>query len=101
MKEALGWRKLSKLNLVIMQEAINNLRTDNERKNSKKILVDMLEKAVASDLITKNVAKQITTEITKEDKAPRRVLTVKETEIFLAEAMSTFYYNLFIVALET
>lgn len=100
-KEALGWRKLNKLNLVVMQEAINNLRTDNERKNSKKILVDMLEKAVASDLIIKNVAKQITTEITKEEKQPRRVLTVKETEIFLAEAESTFYYNLFVVALET
>lgn len=100
-KEALGWRKLNKLNLVVMQEAINNLRTDNERKNSKKILVDMLEKAVASDLIIKNVAKQITTEITKEEKKPRRVLTVKETEIFLAEAEKTFYYNLFVVALET
>ena len=101
MKKALGWRKLNKLNLVMMQDAINELRTDNERKNSKKILVDMLEKAVASDLIVKNVAKQITTEITKEEKQPRRVLTVKETEIFLAEAESTFYYNLFVVALET
>lgn len=100
-KKALGWRKLNKLNLVVMQDAINNLRTDNERKNSKKILVDMLEKAVASDLIVKNVAKQINTEITKEEKQPRRVLTVKETEIFLAEAESTFYYNLFVVALET
>ncbi len=100
-KNALGWRKLNKLNLVVMQDAINGLRTDNERKNSKKILVDMLEKAVASDLITKNVAKQITTEITKEEKNPRRVLTVKETEIFLTEAESTFYYNLFVVALET
>ena len=100
-KEALGWRKLNKLNLVVMQEAINNLRTDNERKNSKKVLVDILDKAVASDLIVKNVAKQITTEITKEEKQPRRVLTVKETEIFLAEAEKTFYYNLFIVALET
>lgn len=100
-KKALGWRKLNKLNLVVMQDAINELRTDNERRNSKKILVDMLEKAVASDLIPKNVAKQITTEITKEEKKPRRVLTVKETEIFLAEAESTFYYNLFIVALET
>lgn len=100
-KKALGWRKLNKLNLVMMQDAINELRTDNERKNSKKILVDMLEKAVASDLIIKNVAKQITTEITKEEKHPRRVLTVKETEIFLAEAESTFYYNLFVVALET
>lgn len=100
-KKALGWRKLNKLNLVVIQDAINELRTDNERKNSKKILVDMLEKAVATDLIPKNVAKQITTEITKEEKKPRRVLTVKETEIFLAEAESTFYYNLFVVALET
>lgn len=100
-KVALGWRKLNKLNLVVMQEAINNLRTDNERKNSKKILVDMLEKAVASDLIVKNVAKQIITEITKEEKQPRKVLTVKETEIFLAEAEKTFCYNLFVVALET
>lgn len=100
-KEALGWRKLNKLNLVVMQEAINNLRTDNERKNSKKVLVDILDKAVASDLIIKNVAKQISTEITKEEKQPRRVLTVKETEIFLAEAEKTFYYNLFVVALET
>ena len=100
-KKALGWRKLNKLNLVVMQDAINELRTDNERKNSKKILVDMLEKAVASDLITKNVAKQITTEITKEKKKPRRVLTVKETKIFLTEAEDTFYYNLFVVALET
>ena len=43
-KKALGWRKLNKLNLVVMQEAINELKTDNERKNSKKILVDMLKK---------------------------------------------------------
>lgn len=97
----LGWRKLSKLNLIVMQDAINKLRTDNERKNSKKILVDMLEKAVNADLIRKNVARQINTVITKEEKKPRRVLTVKETEIFLEEAKSAFYYNLFIVALET
>lgn len=100
-QESLGWRKLNNLNLVVMQEAINKLRTDNERRNSKKVLVDMLEKAVVSDLILKNVAKQITTEITKEEKKPRRVLTVKETDIFLKEAESTFYYNLFVVALET
>lgn len=100
-REALGWRKLNKLNLVVMQEAINNLRTDNERKNSKKILVDMLEKAVGADLISKNVARQITTEYTKEEKRPRRVLTIEEMEIFLAEAQGTCYYNLFIVALET
>lgn len=100
-KKALGWRKLNRLNLVVMQEAINELRTDNERKNSKKILVDMLEKAMASDLITKNVAKQITTDITKEEKKNRRVLTIEETRIFLEQAETSFYYNLFVVALET
>ena len=30
---------------MVMQDAINNLETDNQRKNSKKVLVDMLEKA--------------------------------------------------------
>ncbi|MBU5430906.1 site-specific integrase [Kineothrix sp. MSJ-39] len=100
-KKALGWRKLNKLNLVVMQDAINDLKTDNERRNSKKILVDMLDKALASDLITKNVAKQITTDVTREDKKTRRVLTVEETAIFLKEAEDTFYYNLFVVSLET
>lgn len=100
-KEVLGWRKLNKLNLVVMQEALNGLRTDNEGKNTKKILVDMLEKAVASDLIYKNVAKQLITEYTKEEKKKRRVLTVEETRIFLEEAQNTSYYSLFVVALET
>ena len=40
-QKALGWRKLTALNLIIIQQAINELDTDNERKNSKKILVDM------------------------------------------------------------
>lgn len=97
----LGWRRLSTLNLIVLQEAINKLRTDNERKNSKKILVDMLEKAVYADLIQKNVARQVNTVITQEEKKPGRALTVMETQIFLKEAKSTCYYNLFVVALET
>ena len=44
-----------------MQETFNKLKTDNARKNSKKILVDMLNKAVDTDLLVKNVAKQINT----------------------------------------
>lgn len=53
-KEALGWRKLTSLNLVIMQQAFNELSSDNKRKNSKKILVDMLEKTMDLDLLVKN-----------------------------------------------
>ncbi|MBR1740675.1 MAG: tyrosine-type recombinase/integrase [Lachnospiraceae bacterium] len=98
--EDIGWRKLSKLNLVILQNAINHLKTDNERKNTKKILSDMLEKAVDSDLIVKNVAKKLNTIVSNDKKEERRVLTRKETRLFLEEAKSSFYYDLFIVALE-
>lgn len=100
-QKELGWRKLSQLNLVMIQKAINDLRTDNERKNSKKILSDMLEKAVDADLIIKNVARQVNTVITREEKHERRVLTIQETQIFLEEAKNANYYDLFIVALET
>lgn len=100
-QKALGWRKLTSLNLVIMQQAINELVSDNARKNSKKILVDMFEKAIASDLLIKNIAKQINPVITKEDKKERVVLTVREEEWFLQQAEGTFYYNLYVVALDT
>lgn len=100
-QKALGWRKLTALNLIIIQQAINELDTDNERKNSKKILVDMLDKAIDSDLLIKNAAKQVNTVISKEEKKERRVLTVSETELFLSKAADTFYYNLYVLALET
>lgn len=100
-QKVLGWRKLTSLNLLIMQQAINELETDNERKNSKKILVDMLEKAIDSDLLIKNSAKQINTVISKEVKKERRVLTVGETELFFSYAKDTFYYNLYVVAIDT
>lgn len=92
--------KLTSLNLLIMQQAINELETDNERKNSKKILVDMLEKAIDSDLLIKNSAKQINTVISKEVKKERRVLTVSDAELF-SYAKDTFYYNLYVVAIDT
>ncbi len=97
----MGWRKLTSLNLIVMQDAINKLCSDNARKNSKKILVDMLEKAIDTDLLTKNTAKQIVTDLTKEEKKERRVLTIGETKQFLIQADGTFYYNLFELALET
>lgn len=100
-QKALGWRKLTALNLIIIQQAINELDTDNERKNSKKILVDMLDKAIDSDLLIKNAAKQVNTVISKEEKKERRVLTVSETELFLSKASDTFYCNLYVLALET
>lgn len=55
-KASLGWRKLSSLNLIVMQQTINELKSDASRKDTKKLLVDMLNKAVDSDLLHKNVA---------------------------------------------
>ena len=100
-QKQLGWMKLTKLNLIVIQQVFNELRSDNERKNSKKILVDMLEKAIDSDLLIKNVAKQINPKVSKDEKKERRVLTLKEEELFLKEAEKSFYYNLFVVALDT
>lgn len=55
-----------------MQDAINKLCSDNARKNSKKILVDMLDQAVDTNLLVKNVAKRINPIITREKKKERR-----------------------------
>lgn len=55
-----------------------------------KILVDMLEKAIDSDLLIKNSAKQINTVISKDVKKESRVLTVGETELFLAMRRTHF-----------
>lgn len=51
--------------------------------------------------IDKNVAKQINTVVSKDEKQERRVLTRRETELFLKQAEGSFYYNLYVVALET
>ena len=61
----------------------------------------MLEKAIDSNLLIKNYAKQIITVLTKEEKKERRVLTISEAEQFLKQAEGTYYYNLYVVALET
>ena len=100
-QKALGWRKLTSLNLIIIQQAINELGTDTQRKETKKILVDMLSKAVDADLLIKNSARMVNTVISKEEKKERRVLTIRETSIFLEYTKDTFYYDLYILALET
>lgn len=101
-KESLGWRKLTGLNLIIMQQAINELKSDASRKETKKILVDILNRAVDSDLIHKNIAKQINTIVSKDRKPEEpRVLTIEETDLFLEAASHYRYFNAFCLALET
>lgn len=84
-----------------MQESLNKLSNDRKRIDCKKILVDMLDKAVDSDLLIKNVARKLNTVIAREPKKERRVLTIAETETFLQAAKGTVYYNVYVLALET
>lgn len=100
-KEELGWRKLTSLNLVIMQKALNSLVSDYARNKTKILLVDLLDKAIDADLLVKNAAKKLNTVIDNEGTKERRVLTKQETKMFLAEAQSSFYYEMYVLALET
>lgn len=99
---SLGWRKLSSLNLIILQQAFNELKTDASRKDSKRILIDMYNKAMDADLVLKNIAMQINTVVTKDGNPEEpRVLTESETGLFLEFAEKYRYFNEFSLALET
>lgn len=71
-----------------------------ETKSKVKILlVDMFDKAIANDLMRKNVARGI--KVVRNESIERKVLTNEEQEEFFNCARGTFYYNLFVVAAET
>lgn len=100
-KKELGWRKLQTLTPLILQKTLNGLKSNQQRRSVKVILSDLLNEALKNDLITKNPAKHLITRIGDEQPKERRVLSIKETELFLEYARDNQYYNLFVVALET
>ena len=101
LRDSLGWRKLSKLNLVMLQDAFNELATDNMRCDCKSLLVDMLNRAVETDLLTKNVAIGINPIIDNEDKEEKRILGDEEVKILLDASKGGQLYPLFVVGLGT
>lgn len=101
LRQSLGWRKLSKLNLVILQDALNELATDNMRCDCKALLVDMLNRAVEADLLVKNVAVGIKTIIDNEEKEEKRILNDEEIKILLETSKDSQLYPVFVVALGT
>lgn len=100
-RKSLGWRKIATLNLVILQDAFNELATDKMRKDCKALLVDILNRAVESDLLVKNVAVGINPYIDNEEKEEKRILSDKEVEILLNTSKGGQLYPFFVVALET
>ncbi|MBQ9119766.1 MAG: site-specific integrase [Lachnospiraceae bacterium] len=101
LRESLGWRKLSKLNLVILQDAFNELATDAMRCDCKALLVDILNRAVESDLLVKNVAFGINPIIDNEEKEEKRVLTDEEIDVILSTSKGGQLYPFFVLGLGT
>ena len=101
-RESLGWRKLNNINLIIMQQAFNGLKTDMSRKDTRRILIDMYNKAIDAELVLKNIPMQVNTVVSKDGNPEEpRVLTIEETDIFLEVAQGYRYFNTFSLALET
>lgn len=101
LREKLGWRKLTNLNLVIIQNAFNNLKSDNSRRDCKAVLVDMLNRALESDLISKNVALSVNTRIDGKEQLEKRVLTEEEIQILYQSTRDSQLYPFFVLALNT
>lgn len=101
LRKSLGWRKITSLNLVILQEALNDLATDKMRKDCKALLVDMLNRAVESDLLAKNIAVGINPYIDNEEKEEKRILSDDEIKVLLETSKCGQLYELFVVALGT
>lgn len=101
LRKSLGWRKLSKLNLVVLQEAFNELATDNMRCDCKALLVDILNRAVETDLLVKNVAVGINPIIDSEEKEEKRILSDEEVKILLEASKGGQLYPFFVVGLGT
>lgn len=101
LRESIGWRKLSKLNLVILQDVFNELATDNMRCDCKALLVDILNRAVETDLLVKNVAVGIKKIIDNEDSEEKHILSDEEVEVILDTAKGGQLYPFFVVALGT
>lgn len=100
----LGRKRLNEITKLQISSLLNDLKEGGykwETLNKVKILlVDMFERAIEDDFVTKNVAKNVRNPINKK-KNSYRVLGREEQEDFLECAYGTFYYNLFVVALNT
>ena len=101
LREELGWRKLTNLNLVIIQNAFNNLKSDKSRRDCKALLVDMLNRAFESDLVNKNVAVSVNTKIDGTEQPEKRVLTPDEIQVLYQSTRNSQLYPFFVLALNT
>lgn len=101
LRESLGWRKLTSLNLIVLQDAFNELGSDKSRSDCKALLVDILNRAVEADLLMKNPAIGINPIIDGKARVEKRILSREETEILFNNSKGGMMYPIFVVALGT
>lgn len=99
----LGKRKLLEVTSLMVRALINNLDKQGygyETKNRVKImLLDIFDKALMDSYVNRNPVKGI--KLLRDEKKEIRVLTKEEQIDFFECAAGTFYFNLFVVAVET
>ena len=100
-RDGLGQMRLCDIDLLSIQMALNKLKTDKSKGDTRAILIDMMNHAVANDLMTKNFAlytKKSTRQPTKEN----TVLSKEEAEKLVNITKGTPYmHDLIIFGLST
>lgn len=99
----LGRKKLMEITSLMVRALINNLDKQGyayETKNRVRImLLDMFDKALMDSFVNRNPVKGI--KLMRDEKKEIRVLAKEEQVAFFECAAGTFYYNLFVTAVET
>ena len=101
LRDKIGWKKLTNLNLVVLQDAFNELATDKMRKDCKALLIDILNRAVESDLLVKNVAVGINPILENCEEEEKRILDDEEIDLILESTGNGQLHEFLIVALGT
>ena len=100
----LGKSRLTDITKIQITELLNKLKDKGykwETLNKVRILlIDMFNRALEDDFVIKNPAKGVRIPINK-SKNSYRVLSKEEQHDFLEYSSGTFYYNLFLVAINT
>lgn len=102
LREELGWRELSKLNLVIVQKAFNGLKFEKRcLQRGLALLIDMLSRAMETDMLNKNPTLKVKGRIDNKETERKRVLTEDEIQILYEFSKVGRLYPFFVVALNT
>lgn len=99
--KALGSRYIDEISLMDMQIIFNEMPSDACREFSKKVIYNVFEKAIESNLIINNPARKINTKVDKKQKKEPRVLTKQEEQLILKYSKNNKANNFIVVALGT